>query len=97
MVRLVANRFLTRCTRQYNAVGVLNHAFEQFEAIVVGFRTHWHNQASRRAIERLGAKQDGVLRNHWKMPDGGYRETVVFSIINSEWPTVKMALEHKLN
>lgn len=76
---------------------LLTHAFEQLDAIAVEFRTHWHNQASRRAIERLGAKQDGILRNHWKMPNGGYRDTVVFSIINSEWPSAKQSLEYKLN
>lgn len=64
---------------------MLNHAFETLDAIAVEFRTSWHNQASRTAIARLGAKQDGVLRNHQKMPNGGYRDTVVFSIINSEW------------
>ena len=76
---------------------MLTHAFEQLGSIAVEFRTHWHNQASRRAIERLGAKQDGVLRNHWKMPNGGYRDTIVFSIIKSEWPMVKQNLEYKLN
>lgn len=75
---------------------MLTHAFEQLDAIAVEFRTHWHNLASRQAIERLGAKQDGVLRNHQKMAEGGYRDTVVFSIINSEWLTVKKGLEHKL-
>jgi RimJ/RimL family protein N-acetyltransferase len=76
---------------------LLSHAFEQLDAIAVEFCTHWHNLASRRAIERLGAKQDGVLRNHQKMANGGYRDTVVFSIINSEWPVVKESLEQKLN
>ena len=75
---------------------LLTHAFEQLEAIAVEFRTHWHNQASRRAIERLGAKQDGVLRNHQKMEDGSYRDTVVFSIINHEWSSVKNGLKFKL-
>jgi len=75
---------------------LLTHAFEVLDAIAVEFRTHWHNQASRRAIARLGAKQDGVLRNHQKMPNGSYRDTVVFSIINLEWPAVKMSLLHKL-
>ena len=76
---------------------LLSHAFEQLNAIAVEFRTHWQNQASRRAIARLGAKQDGVLRNHQKMADGGYRDTVVFSIINIEWPTVKNDLKYKLD
>jgi RimJ/RimL family protein N-acetyltransferase len=75
---------------------LLTHAFEVLDAIAVEFRTHWHNYASRQAIARLGAKQDGVLRNHQKMPDGLYRDTVVFSIINLEWPAVKMNLLHKL-
>lgn len=75
---------------------LLEHAFEQLGCIAVEFRTHWHNQNSRRAIARLGAKQDGVLRNHQIMPDGSYRDTVVFSIINNEWPAVKTSLKHKL-
>ncbi|MDE1462079.1 GNAT family N-acetyltransferase [Spartinivicinus poritis] len=75
---------------------LLTHAFEQLNVIAVEFRTHWHNQASRRAIERLGAKQDGVLRNHQQTAEGVYRDTVVFSIINSEWPAVKQHLQHKL-
>ncbi|MGF1689393.1 GNAT family N-acetyltransferase [Photobacterium japonica] len=75
---------------------LLTHAFEHLDAIAVEFCTHWHNQASRQAIARLGAKQDGVLRNHKIMPDGSYRDTVVFSIINHEWPAVKMHLRHKL-
>lgn len=75
---------------------LLTHAFEALSAAAVEFRTHWHNQASRAAIARLGAKQDGVLRNHRIDPDGCYRDTVVFSIINQEWPTVKKGLEHKL-
>ena len=75
---------------------LLEHAFEKLDAIAVEFRTHWHNHKSRAAIARLGAKQDGVLRNHTKSADGIYRDTVVFSIINSEWLTVKKALEFKL-
>ena len=76
---------------------LLTHAFESLEAIAVEFRTNWHNQASRAAITRLGAKQDGVLRNHQKMPNGGYRDTVVFSIIKTEWPSVKENLMFKLS
>lgn len=75
---------------------LLSHAFEKLEAIAVEFRTHWHNHKSRAAIARLGAKQDGVLRNHTKSADGVYRDTVVFSIINLEWPAVKQSLEFKL-
>jgi len=76
---------------------LLTHAFETLGAIAVELRTHWHNQQSRAAIARLGAKQDGVLRNHTQMADGAYRDTVVFSIINSEWPMVKISLKHKLS
>ena len=75
---------------------LLTHAFETLNCIAVEFRTHWHNHPSRNAILRLGAKQDGVLRNHQQDADGAYRDTVVFSIINSEWPTVKKSLESKL-
>ena len=76
---------------------LLNHAFEQLGAIAVEFRTHWHNRASRAAIARLGAKQDGVLRNHQKSADGVYRDTVVFSIINHEWLAVKANLRFKMD
>ncbi len=75
---------------------LLTHAFEKLDAIAVELRTHWHNHKSRAAIARLGAKQDGVLRNHQKSADGVYRDTVVFSIINSEWLAVKKSLEFKL-
>jgi RimJ/RimL family protein N-acetyltransferase len=71
---------------------LLTHAFEALRCIAVEFRTHWFNHASRTAIERLGAKQDGVLRNHQLMPDGSRRDTVVFSILDSEWPAVKRHL-----
>lgn len=75
---------------------MLEHAFEILDCIAVEFRTHWHNQNSRNAIAKLGAKQDAVLRNHQKMPNGGYRDTVVFSIIDSEWPVVKQSLAFRL-
>ena len=75
---------------------LLSHAFETLGAIAVEFRTHWHNQASRAAIARMGAKQDGVLRNHQKNAEGIYRDTVVFSIIDQEWPAVKKGLEYKM-
>ena len=71
---------------------LLTHAFEKLKCIAVEFRTHWFNHASREAIARLGAKQDGVLRNHQIAPDGSCRDTVVFSIIESEWPAVKRHL-----
>lgn len=72
---------------------MLAHAFETLDAIAVEFRTHWHNRASRAAIERLGAKQDGVLRNDQISADGIYRDTVVFSIIDLEWPAVRQNLD----
>lgn len=75
---------------------LLTHAFEALRCIAVEFRTHWMNHQSRAAIARLGAKQDGVLRNHQRMPDGSLRDTVVFSIIESEWLTVKRHLQYKL-
>lgn len=71
---------------------MLQHAFETLECIAVEFRTHWHNHRSRAAIERLGAKQDGVLRQHRIMADGTFRDTVVFSILDNEWPAVKSHL-----
>ncbi|KQP20548.1 GNAT family N-acetyltransferase [Pseudorhodoferax sp. Leaf267] len=75
---------------------LLEHAFEKLNCIAVEFRTHWFNFDSRAAIARLGAKQDGVLRNHQIMPNGTLRDTVVFSIIQSEWPTVKAHLRWQL-
>jgi RimJ/RimL family protein N-acetyltransferase len=75
---------------------LLTHAFERLGCIAVEFRTHWFNQPSREAIARLGAKQDGVLRNHQLMPDGAKRDTVVFSIIDGEWPAVKRHLNYVL-
>lgn len=75
---------------------LLEHAFESLDAIAIEFRTHWHNRASRAAIARLGAKQDGVLRQHQRAADGSYRDTVVFSILNSEWPTVRRSLHFSL-
>lgn len=75
---------------------LLGHAFEAWKCIAVEFRTNWFNERSRTAIARLGAKQDGVLRNHMRMPDGSFRDTVVFSIIESEWPAVKRNLLHRL-
>jgi len=72
---------------------LLTHAFEKLQAIAVEFRTHFMNHASRRAILRLGAKQDGILRNHSRLVDGSYRDTVDFSIIENEWPAVKNNLE----
>ena len=80
---------------------LLTHAFEQLECIAVEFRTHWHNRQSRAAIERLGAKLDGVLRNHAinTHPDanGSLRDTCVYSITNSEWPAVEAHLNYQLS
>ena len=75
---------------------LLTHAFETLDCIAVEFRTGFFNYASRRAIERLGAKQDGILRSHQRYADGSLRDTVVFSIVAGEWPAVKRHLEFKL-
>ena len=74
----------------------LARAFDELDCIAVEFRTHWHNRQSRRAIEALGAKQDGVLRNHRFMPDGSLRDTVVYSIVRDEWPAVRSGLLARL-
>lgn len=75
---------------------LLTHAFETMGCVCVGFETSWFNHASRTAIARLGAKQDGVLRSHRRHADGSVRDTVAFSIIESEWPAVKRNLRHRL-
>lgn len=74
---------------------LLQYAFEELGAIAVEFRTNWHNHTSRNAIQRLGAKQDGILRNHQILSDGTLRDTVVFSIIENEWGSCKKALIFK--
>ena len=76
---------------------LLTHAFEKLDCIAVEFRTHFFNHQSQRGIERLGAKQDGILRNHQIAPNGTLRDTVVYSIIASEWPTVKAHLTYQLH
>ena len=76
---------------------LLGHAFEKLDCIAVEFRTHFFNHQSRRGIERLGAKQDGILRSHQIAPNGTLRDTVVYSIIASEWPTVQAHLNYQLN
>ena len=76
---------------------LLTHAFEKLDCIAVEFRTHFFNHQSRRGIERLGAKQDGILRNHQIAPNGTLRDTVVYSILASEWPTVRAHLTYQLN
>ena len=75
---------------------LLTHAFETLGCIAVEFRTHFFNQQSRRGIERLGAKLDGVLRSHQLASNGTLRDTCVYSIIASEWPTVKSHLTWQL-
>jgi RimJ/RimL family protein N-acetyltransferase len=75
---------------------LLAHAFETLDCIAVEFRTHFFNHQSRRAIERLGAKLDGVLRNHSLSRDGLLRDTCVYSILQSEWPTVRRHLDFRL-
>jgi len=76
---------------------LLTYAFETLACIAVEFRTHWHNMQSRKAIERLGAKQDGILRNHKFDKTGNLRDTVVYSILDNEWKTTKRSLEFKMN
>lgn len=80
---------------------LLAHAFETLDCIAVEFRTHWFNQQSRRGIERLGAKLDGVLRSHQINPHpdakGTLRDTCVYSIVASEWPSVKAHLDFQLS
>jgi N-acetyltransferase len=75
---------------------LLGHAFERLSCIAVEFRTHRLNTQSRRAIERLGAQLDGVLRNHQVSPNGTLRDTAVYSITAAEWPTVKVHLQFQL-
>lgn len=76
---------------------MLSHAFDQLGCVAVEFRTHFFNQVSRAAIERLGAKLDGVLRSHQVLADGSRRDTVVYSILDIEWPAVRNNLNYRLN
>jgi RimJ/RimL family protein N-acetyltransferase len=76
---------------------LLTHAFEELKCIAVEFRTHFFNQQSRRGIERLGAKLDGILRSHQLASNGTLRDTCVYSIIAAEWPTVKAHLTWQMN
>src|ERR1700738_1788582 len=76
---------------------LLAHAFEKLDCIAVEFRTHFFNHQSRRGIERLGGKLDRILRNHQIAANGTLRDTVVYSIIAAEWPTVKAHLTYQLN
>ncbi|WP_324014471.1 GNAT family protein [Microbacterium sp. JZ37] len=75
---------------------LLERAFDELDCVCVQFCTHWHNQQSRAAIARLGARQDGVLRAHAIFPDGHVRDTVVFSILPHEWAAVRLGLEARL-
>jgi RimJ/RimL family protein N-acetyltransferase len=76
---------------------LLTHAFERLGCIAVEFRTHFFNRQSRAGIERLGAKLDGILRQHMIGRGGTLRDTCVYSILDHEWPTVKMHLAHQLD
>jgi RimJ/RimL family protein N-acetyltransferase len=75
---------------------MLRHAFEVLGCNAVEIRTHSRNDQSRAAIERLGAKLDGILRQHMIMADGHIRDTAVYSIVQDEWPAVKANLEQRL-
>ena len=90
-VRLQRSPFNTECK-----LLLLGHAFETLGCIAVEFRTHFFNQQSRRAIERLGAKLDGILRNHQRAGNGTLRDTCAYSIVESEWPAVKAHLRWEL-
>ncbi|TYC63220.1 GNAT family N-acetyltransferase [Rhodobacterales bacterium] len=76
---------------------LLAHAFEDLDCIAVEFRTHFMNRQSRAAIERLGAKLDGVLRSHQRTPDGSLRDTAVYSILPHEWPAVRAGLDFRIS
>jgi RimJ/RimL family protein N-acetyltransferase len=75
---------------------LLGHTFETLDCIAVEFRTHFFNTQSRRGIERLGAKLDGILRSHARAGNGTLRDTCVYSIVAAEWPTVKAHLRFQL-
>lgn len=77
-------------------LALLSHAFEELGCLGVEFRVHHLNTASRRAVERLGAQQDGILRAHRILPDGTLRHTVVYSLLAWEWAGAKASLEHRL-
>ena len=75
---------------------LLRHAFETLGCIRVQLKTDLRNERSQRAIERIGAIKEGVLRNHMILPDGRYRHSVFYSILDTEWPEVKKRLEEML-
>ena len=89
--RMQRSAFNTQCKRL-----LLAHAFEELDCIAVEFRTHRLNTQSRRAIERLGAQLDGILRAHAVAPNGSLRDTAVYSITAAEWPAVKAHLDWQL-
>jgi N-acetyltransferase len=76
---------------------MLGHAFDELRCVAVEFRTHFFNFTSRAAIERLGAKLDGILRSQQMLPDGSRRDTVVYSILDIEWPAVRSNLLYRLD
>jgi RimJ/RimL family protein N-acetyltransferase len=76
---------------------MVGHAFDQLNCVAVEFRTHFFNSTSRAAIERLGAKLDGILRSHQVLADGSRRDTVVYSILDIEWPAVRNNLRYRLD
>ena len=75
---------------------LLRHAFEELDCLAVELRTHFMNHQSRRAIERLGARLDGILRQHMIMANGTIRDTAVYSIPHYDWPSVKASLDWAL-
>jgi RimJ/RimL family protein N-acetyltransferase len=75
---------------------LMHHAFDTLGALLVGWRTDNDNFASQRAIERLGARKDGVIRHHALRRDGSVRDTVMYSLTAAEWPEVRAHLEHQL-
>jgi N-acetyltransferase len=92
--------YAQRCQRSHVNTAckllLLGHGFETLGCKVIGFRTDNFNFRSQRAIEALGAKKDGVLRHHWPRRDGSIRDTVMYSILSTEWPDVKRHLEFRL-
>jgi RimJ/RimL family protein N-acetyltransferase len=76
---------------------LLKHAFETLACIRVWFKTDTRNQRSIRALERIGAIREGVLRNHMVLPDGFIRDSVVYSLLPKEWPQAKQKLEAKIS
>jgi len=92
--------YAQRCQRSHVNTAckllLFSFAFEQIKCSVVGLRTDNFNFRSQRAIEALGAKQDGVIRHHWPRRDGTVRDTVMYSVLAAEWPDVKRHLQFRL-